>query len=122
MRNPRDMTDAEIVAHLRFTKAWFRLGVIDEETLRITVTHYRESDDPHDEHWRYRAFRSFLEQHPTLTAEQCEGLFDLGATDPDFSMGQAIMRAVLGRKECPQSLPARAATCPRRHAANDAHH
>lgn len=104
MKSPRDMTDEEIVAHLKFSEPWYRLGVMDEATLRLTVENFRRSDDDGDEHWRYGAFMHFLRQNPTLTPDQCEGLFWLGAADPDWCMGQSIMLQVIDRPECPDRV------------------
>ena len=59
------------------------------------------------------SFRSFLGRHPHLTPEQCEGLFELGAEDRDWTMGQSIMLDVLDRADCPASLRERAATHPK---------
>jgi hypothetical protein len=104
------MSDAEIREHLKFGPRWFALGIIDEECLALTIRSFRASDDDGDEHWRYGAFKWFLSQHPHLTPEQCEGLFELGAEDPDWTMGQSIMLDVLKRPDCPASLRQRAAT------------
>ncbi|CAA9373352.1 MAG: hypothetical protein AVDCRST_MAG64-104 [uncultured Phycisphaerae bacterium] len=107
------MTDAEVVAHLRFTEPWYRIGIMDDETLRLTVANFRAADDLGDEHWRYGAFMYFMDQHPHLTTEQCAALFDLGAKDPHYAMGQSIMLRVLERAECPPDVQRRAATDPR---------
>jgi hypothetical protein len=107
------MSDAEIRAHLKFGPRWFALGIIDEEALALTIRNFRASRDDGDEHWRYGAFKWFLNQHPRLTGEQCEGLFELGAEDPHWAMGQSIMLEVLDRPECPGSLRVRAATHPK---------
>ena len=68
-------------------------------------------DDPHDEHWRWRAFTGFMNQNPDLSEQHCAALLDLGANDPDFSMEASIMLAVLKRPECPSVLGERAAAC-----------
>jgi hypothetical protein len=107
------MSDAEIREHLKFTPRWFSLGVIDDAALELTIRNFRASDDDSDEHWRYGAFMYFLDQHPTLTPEQCEGLLQLGAEDPDWTMGQSIMLQVLDRPECPDYLYDIAASHPR---------
>ena len=85
--NPAEMSDGQITAHLKFTEAWYRLGLMDAETLRVTVKNFRKMDDTGDEHWRLGAFMYFLSQHPKLTEQQCTDLFELGADDPDFTMG-----------------------------------
>jgi len=113
MRDHTIMSDAEIREHLKFGPRWFELGIIDEEGLGLTVRNFRASDDDNDEHWRYGAFMWFLKQHEDLTAEQCEGLFELGAEDPDWCMGQSMMLRVLERVECPAALRERAGEHPK---------
>ena len=113
MRDHSSMSDAEIREHLKFGPRWFALGIMDEEALTLTIRNFRASDDDGDEHWRYGAFRWFLSQHPQLTPEQCEGLIELGAEDPDWTMGQSIMLDVLDRPECPDHLYDIAASHPR---------
>ena len=107
------MSVAEIRDQLKFTRRWFDLGIVDDAWVALAVREYRESDDQGDEHYRYGAFRRFLSQHPHLTPEQCEALFELGANDPDWTMGQSIMLDVLDRPECPGPLRQRAATHPK---------
>jgi hypothetical protein len=104
------MSDAEIRDALRFTRRWFELGIVDDAWIALAVREYRESDDQGDEHYRYGAFRHFLGQHPHLTPELCEVLFEVGAEDPDWTLGQSIMLDVLDRPECPASFRQRAAT------------
>lgn len=111
--SPAEMMDEEIVAHLKFSEEWYRLGIMDDQTLRGTVENFRKTDDMGDEHWRYGAFMYFMSQHPRLTGQQCSHLFELGARDPDDTMGQSIMIQVLERPECPRALRERAAVHPR---------
>src|SRR5687768_8404964 len=113
MRDHASMSDAQIREHLKFGPRWFVLGIIDEQTLTLTVRKFRASDDDNDEHWRYGAFTAFLHKHTCLTPEQCKGLFELGAEDPNWTMGQSIMLDVLDRPECPLSLRELAATHPK---------
>jgi len=107
------MSDDEIQAHLRFTPRWFELKVVDEETLALICRNFRAGNDSQAEHWRYGAFMYFLDQHSVLTAELCEGLFELGGDDPDFAMGTSIMLQVLARRECPDEILIRSMTHPR---------
>lgn len=113
MSDHSSMSDAEVRKRLKFGPRWFELGVMDDETLETTVRNFRASDDDGDEHWRYGAFMRFLRYNDSLTAEQCEGLFELGADDPDWPMGQSMMLRVLERPECPEHLRERAAEHPR---------
>jgi hypothetical protein len=107
------MSDAEIRDELKFTRRWFDLGIVDDAWVDLAVREYRNSDDQGDEHYRYGAFVHFVRRHPALTPQQCRELFDLGAEDPDWTMGTSIMLDVLRRRECPDELFELAAAHPR---------
>jgi hypothetical protein len=112
-KSPKDMTVDEVVARLKFSESWYTLGIMDDEKLASAVKSFRCSEDLNDEHWRYGAYASFMQQHPLLTSKECAGLFDIGENDPDFVMGQQIILGVLRRPECPQALRDQAVTHPR---------
>lgn len=98
------MSDLEIRRRLKFTDRWYALGIVDQEWIENAVRVFRQSDDHNDEHYRYGAFRSFLQRTPKLAPEQCEALMELGAGDPDQAMGTSMMLDVLRRPECPKHL------------------
>jgi hypothetical protein len=59
------MSDAEIRERLKFTPAWFALGVADEAWLERAVLEFRQSGDDNDEHYRYGAFVAYFRRRGT---------------------------------------------------------
>jgi len=89
---------------LGFTPAWFALGVVDETVLALHRAEWDRGEDHNPEHYRYGAFRSFLAARRPLPPELAAGLFELGAADPDGSMGGAIMADIACLPECPPAV------------------
>ncbi|MGL4463326.1 MAG: hypothetical protein ACRC1K_14350 [Planctomycetia bacterium] len=100
---------------LGFTPAWFALGVVDAAVLAWLQMEWDEGQDGNAEHYRYRAFCDFLTAHRPLGAELAAALFELGAADPDRSMGGAIMADVSRLPECPAAVLDAAAASGRKH-------
>jgi hypothetical protein len=99
------MTDAADFAQLLgFTPAWFALGVVDDVVLARQRSEWDKGEDRNAEHYRYGAFRAFLATRRPLTPELAAALFELGAADPDQSMGGAMMADVVRRPECPPAV------------------
>lgn len=99
------MTDADIIDHLQFSPAWFEAGIITTEYLALIVQAFRLEDDPNAEHWRWRAFKTFLDTKEPLTPKQCYQLYRLGQHDPDtHGAGTSMMIEVIRRRECPLDL------------------
>jgi hypothetical protein len=108
------MTDvAEFARLLGFTPAWFALGVVDEGVLARQRAEWDKGDDRNTEHYRYRAFREFLAARRPLAPELAASLYELGATDPDRSMGESTMAEIVRLPECPPAVlsAARASGC-----------
>jgi hypothetical protein len=94
----------EFARQLGFTSAWFDLGIVDDAVLFKLKSRWDEGTDPHTEHYRYAAFREFLEGQRPLTPELASALFELGAADPEPGMGTAMMADIVHQPECPESL------------------
>jgi len=116
-REPQSLkriTDADIREYLQFSPSWFESRIITEEYLAELVEALRTEDDPHAEHWRWRAFKTFLDAQATLTSTQCYQLYRLGQYDPDtYGVGTSMIIAVIKRPECPYALVREAATSER---------
>ena len=89
---------------LGFTKQWFELGMISDHSLAEMEREWESGEDPYSEHYRYRAFSSFMESRPVLPSETLIAIYKLGSEDPDPAMGGSMMKEVLQRKDCPDSL------------------
>lgn len=102
------MSDKDYKGLLGFTSQWFALGVLTEEGLRQYGATYESSRDKNTEHYRYGAFRWYLQQHRPLSASRAEELYELGASDEDSAMGEAMMADIIELPECPISVSAKA--------------
>ena len=100
---------------LGFSEHWFTLGVVTEESLLLSAAEYEASGDSSTEHYRYGAFRWYLSQHRPLSASDAEALYELGNSDPDYSMGGAIIADILDLPECPRAVIAKALMSDRKH-------
>lgn len=89
---------------LGYTSQWIDLGIVSHADIRRDEQECRAGDDPHAEHYRWRAFSRFLSAQPTLSPILAQHLYSLGATDPDISMG----RLHHGRRLAPCRLSCRA--------------
>lgn len=109
------MSQKDYKTLLEFTDRWFTLGILTEEKLQQYGTTYETSADKNTEHYRYGAFRWYLNEHRPLSASVAEALYALGASDPDPAMGEAIMADIIGLAECPPSAVAKALASGRQH-------
>jgi hypothetical protein len=89
---------------LGFTPQWFALGIINDEILARQRAQWDNHVDSNSEHYRYGAFIYFLKNHNPLTPALAIALYELGANDPDYTMGGSIMAQLIRRPECPQQL------------------
>ena len=98
-----------------FTERWFTLGVVSDELLSEMRRKWDTGDDPNPEHYRYGAFQEYLTKRRPLSPEVAISLYELGDTDPDESMGGAMMADILRLPECPPNLFDAAAESGRKH-------
>lgn len=102
-------------ASLGFTDTWFTLGVLTQEELREFETEFETSSDKNPEHYRYRAFRGFLQRNRPLSPARCDALYELGDSDPDITMGGSMMADILRLPECPPEVIEKARVSPRKY-------
>jgi len=80
------------------------LGIVSQDDIQSDAITCANGEDHHPEHYRWRAFSRFLDKQRSLSPEIAQGLFQLGAEDPDRSTGGSIMAAVLRHRACPSEL------------------
>ncbi len=97
-------TSSKFADTIGFTPMWFQLGVVNDDSILRYERDWQTSEDRHPEHYRYRAFREYLNQACPLSETQCTKLLELGQGDPDLSLGGAIMADILKLPECPQTI------------------
>ena len=89
---------------LGFNDEWLRLEIVSTERIRELLDEYETGEDPNPEHYRWRAFVSFLDQQPTLSEAKLVSLYRLGESDPHVAMGESMMNKILQRADCPLAL------------------
>jgi hypothetical protein len=89
---------------LGFTQQWIDLGIVTPESIAWDTTQINEGEDPHYEHYRWRAFARFIKDQARLDPDLAIGLCRLGESDPDVSMGGSMMAQIVRHPECPDSL------------------
>ena len=72
-----------ILRQLGYTEAWIACGIVDEAFLREQYAEYSSSEDKNQEHYRARAFSSFLAKVEGLPDELLGRLLDLSDLGPD---------------------------------------
>ncbi len=100
---------------LGFTSTWFELGVVDSVVLEGLRVEWDKGEDDNTEHYRHGVFQDFLAARRPLDPELALKLFELGASDPDYSMGGAIMASIAHLKECPEAVLDAAIASGRKH-------
>jgi hypothetical protein len=100
---------------LGFTRAWFALGVVNDAVLDRQRAEWEKGQDGNPEHYRYGAFREFLAAHRPLAPDLAAALYELGAADPDWLMGGAIMADLARLPECPPAVLEAALASGRKH-------
>lgn len=93
-----------------FPDSWYAAGVVTAEIAADFAEYARRDPAKGDRHWRWLAFRDFLEERTPLDADCCAKLFELGMREPDLNLGTAIMCAVLHQRWCPVEVKQRAAS------------
>jgi hypothetical protein len=119
------MEQDEFFKKLNVSREWVDLGIITPEVLedlkRMYETEQKELKEElkndgileqnrwelsffHDDRYRWRAFRRFLDEKNHVSSEIVTALYKLGEKDPDYTMGRSMMRYVLDEKNCPMEL------------------
>lgn len=94
---------------LGFTKEWINSGILNAETLERFLKEYSEGLDRDTEHYRWRAFESFMRGKPSIDETTARSLYQLGENDLDVLMGGSMMATVLKHPDCPFELLKKAA-------------
>lgn len=105
----------EIFGRLGFTPAWIKTGVINESILRRFEYECERTSDPNPEHYRWKAFQSYIRHEQDLPCEQIATLFELACDDSNDKLSAAMVGAVLKLPNCPVACLETARTLPHEH-------
>ncbi len=101
--------DGGALAHFEFTEAWAEMGILTSAVLDDLWARWAEGNDRNLEHYRWSAFRWFLQANTTLTTAQFDRLWELGCADTDQTMGCSMLFELIQRRDCPKALLEQAA-------------
>jgi hypothetical protein len=87
-----------------FPPAWFAAGVVDGESAAAFARSASADPAPPPRHWRWLAFRDFIEEHAPLSAPQCRSLFELAQHESDAGLAGAMTCALLYQPACPAEV------------------
>ncbi|SRR5215204_3681727 len=95
----------QILLELDFNEKWFDLGFVSSEKLYELWADFQTAEDSNKEHYRWRAFTSYLKTNNEISESNLKELYRLGETDADsYGMGMSMRIDILRRKDCPADL------------------
>jgi hypothetical protein len=115
LKQTEAMAAADEHLPLDYTPDWIALGIVTAADINRDEEESASGEDPHPEHYRWRAFSRFLAAKKSLPSPLAHQLFALGAADADRAMGGSIMADVLRHQDCPLDLLDSALTSDRAH-------
>jgi hypothetical protein len=91
-------------ALLGFNQPWVDLGILTGERAEALLNEYLTSEDKRTEHYRWRAFTSFMEENPTLEAGLMRQIYVLSKTEPDDMLQDSMIHTLIRRDDLPLEL------------------
>lgn len=91
------MTDNNLKL-LKYNQLWLEFGVLTTDILLTQVKDFESGLDGNTEHYRYRAFKNYLETQSQLSYEQIANLFELITIETDITMATSMALDILKRK------------------------
>lgn len=98
------MSSSDIFYILEFSQEWVDLGIITPAQLKQFEVEWTKGEDRNTEHYLWRAFLDFIKSKELLDEAIAGVLYKLGASDPDSTMGGAMMAHILRHNDCPKDL------------------
>lgn len=98
---------------LTFPPSWFAAGIVTAESAADFARLAAAAPSRPERHWRWLAFRDYVEETGPLSADVCRAVFRLGLPEPDANLGTAIMCGAVYQRACPADVLAAAAASDR---------
>lgn len=92
-----------------FPPTWFAAGLVNAESAADFARFAAAESNRSVNHWRWLAFRDYVEENGPLSATMCAAVFLLGEAEPDAALGTAMMCSVLYQRHCPRDVSEAAA-------------
>ncbi|MEH2284699.1 MAG: hypothetical protein V7K90_25820 [Nostoc sp.] len=82
--NNQIITDPYFIK-LQFSQEWIDIGIININSFTAIKEEYLKGEDENTEHYRWKAFHSFMQHNNLLSPEKFYMLYKIGKNEPDFS-------------------------------------
>jgi hypothetical protein len=89
---------------LQFSQEWIDVGILNTENFELIKQEYLKGEDERTEHYRWGAFKSFMQLGNFLSLQEFYNLYEIGKNDPDYAMGRSIIFDIVQHPYCPEEL------------------
>lgn len=89
---------------LQFSQEWLDVDITTNDNFASIKQEYLKGEDKSTEHYRWKAFRVFMQSNNFLSQEKFHILYKIGKNDPDYTMGRAIIFDIISHPSCPEEL------------------
>lgn len=89
---------------LQFSQKWIDVGILTPENFDSIKQEYLKGEDASTEHYRWGAFKSFMQLGNSLSPQEFYALYEIGKNDPDYAMGRSIIFDIVEHLSCPEEL------------------
>jgi len=86
----------------QFSQEWIDVGILTLNNFTSLKQEYLKGEDKRTEHYRYGAFRAFIQANKIISSKNFYTLYKIGKNDPDYSMGRAIIFDIIKHPCCPE--------------------
>ncbi len=83
---------------LEYSQIWLEHQLLTPDILSVQILEFKKGEDPHTEHYRYKTFKSYLQNKTILTDETLTQIFEIIKIDNDDSMASAMGIDILKTK------------------------
>ena len=99
-----NLIEDRVFKKLQFTQEWIEVGIINPKNFIKYKNKYLEGKDSCSEHYRYSAFKEFIQNNKSLSPEILYAIYNLGKNDPDLGMEKSMRINIVLRIDCPEKL------------------
>lgn len=89
---------------LQFSQEWIDIGILTTDKFCSIKQEFLKGEDEFTEHYRWGAFRAFMQTRNSPSPEDFYALYKIGKNDPDYAMGRAILFDIIEHPSCPKEI------------------
>ncbi len=90
--------------NIPFPASWFAAGLVNAETVADFTRYAAAEPECPSRHWKWLAFRDYVEENGPLSAEMCRAVYQLGEAEQDANLGTAMMCGAVYQRACPADV------------------